>query len=208
MREHHRSVDKFTGRREERALDGLVEFAFQLARHRWTGQQVVDASVRVSNGQHPVVGHGAVLDLAIGELSAAWEHAAQHDREFVVDQIDMLGDVQHPLLHVARSRRAFASVVPARRAPADGARSLLARSCPRPDSCTIVARRPVPVLQPPKTRHQKVQLSRTFVPSVWTVWPFTLTRPARMISSLARREATPDSDRNFWRRMGTANGKA
>src|SRR5687767_8852389 len=39
-----------------------------------------------------------------------------------------------------------------------------------------------------------------FVPSVWTISPFTATRPAQMISSLARREATPASARYFWRR--------
>src|SRR5688500_15149505 len=40
----------------------------------------------------------------------------------------------------------------------------------------------------------------TFVPSSRTISPLTLTLPSRMRPSLARREATPASARNFWRR--------
>src|SRR5215831_6190783 len=43
----------------------------------------------------------------------------------------------------------------------------------------------------------------TFDPSCVTRLPLTLTRPVTIKSSLARREATPASARNFWRRTVT-----
>jgi hypothetical protein len=54
---------------------------------------------------------------------------------------------------------------------------------------------------------QKVILSTpgvTFWPSV-AAWLLTQTSPATMAASAARREQTPASARNFWRRMGSAD---